>query len=123
MALILSALCHNISGKSVSSPMGSFDFLNSAESISKQTFTASTVAEGSKPQGETNDPGLCVCRSACQRLLPYTRKIPRSVCVLNSSRALIGCKDVQLDKISFVFYCFAFGTHKIQAPSLGLQIF
>ena len=69
------------------------------------------------------DPGLCVSRSACQRLLQYTHKIPRSVVRINSSRALIGCKDVQLDKISFVFYCFAFGTHTIQAPSLGLQIF
>ena len=71
----------------------------------------------------SNDPGLCVSWSACQRLLPYTRKIPRSGVRINSSRAFIGCKDVQLDKISFVFYCFAFGTHKIQAPSLGLQIF
>ena len=32
--------------------MGSFDFLNSADNISKQTFTASTVAEASNPQGE-----------------------------------------------------------------------
>ena len=54
----------------------------------------------------SNDPGLCVSRSACQRLLPYTRKIPRSVVRINSSRVLIGCKDVQLDNISFVFYLF-----------------
>ena len=42
---------------------------------------------------------------------------------INSSRVLIVCKDVQLKGISFVFYCFAFGTHKIHTPSLDGQIF
>ena len=70
-----------------------------------------------------NDPGLCVSRSACQRLLQYTHKIPRSVVRINSSRVLIVCKDVQLEEISFVFYCFAFGTHKIHTPSLDGKFF